>query len=90
MQTEDWVGNADLEFILFFSSDTYLGRDYQCVDCMLKSSRGQAQRRTQMRGLPMWRLLMLFRGSPRCEHFGFLIQVAFSEVRKCELRLLFY
>ena len=47
-------------------------------------------RRTQMRGLPIWRLLMLFRGSPRCEHFGFLIQVAFSEVRKCELRLLFY
>ena len=60
MQTEDWVGNADLEFILFFSSDTYLGRDYQCVDCMLKSSRGQAQRRTQMHGLPIWLPLMLF------------------------------
>ena len=60
MQTEDWVGNADLEFILFFSSDTYLGRDYQCVDCMLKSSRGKAQRRTQMRGLPIWLPLMLF------------------------------
>ena len=25
---------------------------------------------------------------PRCEHFGFSIQVAFSEVRKCYLRLL--
>ena len=28
-------------------------------------------------------------GSPRCEHFGFSIQVAFLEVRKCNLRILF-
>ena len=28
-------------------------------------------------------------GSPRCGHFGFSIQVAFLEVRKCDLRLLF-
>ena len=26
---------------------------------------------------------------PRCEHFGFPIQVAFLKVRKCDLRLLF-
>ena len=49
--------------------------------------------RTQMRGLLIssfaWsqRVLKWTRyGSPRCEHFGFLIQVAFSEVRKCGLR----
>ena len=29
-------------------------------------------------------------GSIRCEHFGFSIQVAFSEVRNCDLRLLFF
>ena len=56
-------------------------------------------RGTQMRGLPIWAHLMLFRqrvlkwtryGSLRCEHFGFSIQVAFSEVRKCDLRLFFF
>ena len=26
--------------------------------------------------------------SPRCKHFGFSIQVAFSEVRECDLGLL--
>ena len=56
-------------------------------------------RRTQMRGLPIWAHLMLFRqrvlkwthyGSLRCEHFGFSTQVAFSEVRKCDLKLFFF
>ena len=56
-------------------------------------------RRTQIRGLPIWLPLMLFRvvtacvemnphGSPRCQHFGFSMQVAFLEVRNCDLTLL--
>ena len=49
-----------------------------------------------MRGLPIWLPLMLFRVVTACvemnplqvPQFGFSIQVAFSEVRKCYLRLL--
>ena len=58
-------------------------------------------RRTQMCGLPLGPLWCSFAwsqrelkwtryGSSRCEHFGFSTQVAFSEVRKCYLRLLFF
>ena len=58
-------------------------------------------RRTQTCGLPVWLPLMLFRvvttsrlkwtryGSPRCEHFGFSIWAAFSEVRKCDEVIIF-
>ena len=54
-----------------------------------------------MRGLLIWLPLMLFlvatacdkmnplRVPLRCEHFGFSIQIAFLEVRKCDSRLLF-
>ena len=57
-------------------------------------------RQTQIRGFTIWLLLIPLcvsqrvlkwtrYGSPRCEHFVFLIQVAFLEVWKCDLRSLF-
>ena len=58
-------------------------------------------RQMQMHGLTIWLPLIPWSawsqgmlkwtryGSPRCVHLGFLNQVAFLEVRKCDLRLLF-
>ena len=51
-------------------------------------------RRTQMRGLPIWLPLIPFCVVTACvdkwcEPFGFSIQVAFLEVRKCDLRFFY-
>ena len=63
---------------------------------MLKSSRGQAQRRTQMRGLPIWLPLMLFCVVTACVEInpptgplGVFISVSRFKFRKCDLGLLF-
>ena len=76
-----------------------LGRYDWCVDCILKSSRGKAQWWSIDYFIPtedeskcatyQYKLLMLFCVVIACEHFGFSIQVAYMEVRKCDLRYLF-
>ena len=64
----------------------YIDRYDRYVHCILKSPRGKVQWCSIA-----WSQRVLKRtryGSPRCKHFGFSVQVAFSEVRKCDLGLL--